>query len=50
MGFELTKIEGFQQTNYSGTPPYPPHYHIFGGTRGIFSKVVLGFLNFGYDI
>jgi hypothetical protein len=30
-------------------PPYPPHYHIFWGTRGAFSKVVLGFRNFGYD-
>ena len=32
-----------------GDPLYPLHYHIFGGSRGVFSKVVLGFRNFGYD-
>ena len=25
------------------------HYDTFGQTRGVFSKVILGFRNFGYD-
>ena len=28
--------------------PCPPHHAIFGRTKGVFSKVVLGFQNFGY--
>ena len=28
-----------------GDPPYPPHYDIFGGTRGVNSKIVAGFKN-----
>ena len=31
-----------------GDPPYPPHYHIFGGTRGVNSKIVVGFQNFAW--
>ena len=31
-----------------GDPLYPLHYHIFGGPRGVFSKVVLGFRNFAW--
>ena len=30
-------------------PPYPPQYDTFGRTRGVISKVVLGFRNFRYD-
>ena len=29
--------------------PLPPHYDTFGRTRGVFSKVILGFWNFRYD-
>ena len=33
-----------------GDPPYPMHYHIFGGTRGGFSKIVVGFRNFAWAL
>ena len=31
-------------------PPYRLHQAIFGQKRGVFSKVVLLFRNFGYDL
>jgi hypothetical protein len=43
MGSLLTKIEGFQPIKIFWDPPYPPHYHIFGGPRGVYSNVFLGY-------
>ena len=45
----MTKILGFQSTTKNRGPPYPPHYDSFRRTRGVFSKVVLGFRNFAWD-
>ena len=30
-------------------PRFLSHYEIFGWTRGVFSRIVLGFRDFGYD-
>jgi hypothetical protein len=34
---------GAPVSEYTWDPLYPPHYHTFGGTRGVNSKIVVGF-------
>jgi hypothetical protein len=46
-GSKVTKIFRFQWTTNNRDTPYPPQYDTFEWTRGIFSKFVQGFWNFG---
>jgi hypothetical protein len=47
MGSKVTKVVGFHWKTIFGDPPTPHTVLFLVGQRGLFSKVVLGFRNFG---